>query len=461
MKQKVKIQTYHPLYLPKGIEREIPSDAGELSEHRKQSYDYKTLFYDIFFQSNRLVCIGPPFLNIGTPLAIRYKHKGKNIRAAWDRYPKKGAIRFTMIYIDISPKNAPLELEFIFKDFTTKITVSRPNTIPLSKVDLSLVTVQKDNPLIWIKDFCIWHTRAHGIKRIVLYDNGSSYFSDLSKYLTELNEEFELVLVHWPFPFGLLEAKNDSYQDWFRMGALNHFHSFFGENTTWVISLDIDEFVYCNSPLPLFLSLPKALGQPEWLLKQRRFPAPFFFRDQKDLDQIRFYHHQIRKKQYPPVYPKYICQPRLVKSMGIHTSQRSLKLIAKAIFQSHPYVSIRLIEYLLSVVFGKAFGKIRRAIGRLIKIGRKEQLNPRQKKMPWPDHFPDEKNISLVLYHFLGLYTGWRDPNHSNKIKKPKSHLQLYPAEELVLDKRIVDKAIEIGMVTEAEIPSMDESILT
>ena len=117
-------------------------------------------------------------------------------------------------------------------------------------------------------------------------------------------------------------------------------------------------------------------------------------------------------------------------------------------------------KYLLSVIFGKAFGKIRRVIGRLIKIGRRKQLNPKQKKIIWPDHFLDEKNISLLFYHFLGLYTDWRDPNDPEKARKSRDHLQLCSAEELVLDKRIVDTAIEIGMVTEAEIPSMDESIL-
>jgi len=346
MKQKIKLQTYYPnpVYLPEGIERKPPANVGELAEHEKKSFDSKTLFYDIFFQSNRLICIGPPFLNIAPLLAIKYKYKGKNTRAAWD---KSGTIRFTIIYIDIRPNNVPSELEFIFKNFTTKVTVIRPNTTPLlSKVDLSLVTMQKDSPLIWIKDFCIWHTRAAGVKRIVLYDNGSSYFSDLSKYLTELNGEFELVLVHWPFPYGFPGEKGDRTRCTAQMGALNHFRSFFGNNTTWVISLDIDEFVYCEGSLPLtkFLALPKALGRPEWLLKQRRCPTPFFASNQQHLDQIRFYHHQIRRKQYPTVYPKYVCQPRLVKSMGAHISRPSLKLIAKAIFQSNPYVSIRLIE---------------------------------------------------------------------------------------------------------------------
>jgi len=68
--------------------------------------------------------------------------------------------------------------------------------------------------------------------------------------------------------------------------------------------------------------------------------------------------------------------------------------------------------------------------------------------------------MSLLFYHFLGLYTGWRDPSNPNEARKAKRSLQLDSAEELVLDKRIIDKAIEIGMVTESEIPSVDESIL-
>jgi len=66
MKQKIKLQTYYPnpVYLPEGIERKPPANVGELNEHEKKSFDSKTLFYDVFPESDQLICIGPSFLNI-------------------------------------------------------------------------------------------------------------------------------------------------------------------------------------------------------------------------------------------------------------------------------------------------------------------------------------------------------------------------------------------------------------
>ena len=64
----------------------------------------------------------------------------------------------------------------------------RPCGCPTSIADISdpglscpltISTLQKDNPLIWIADWLKWHHREHGVGRAVLYDNGSSNRDEL------------------------------------------------------------------------------------------------------------------------------------------------------------------------------------------------------------------------------------------------------------------------------------------
>ena len=257
MKKKPIIKTYYPqsVLLPDGIERvvslEIQESIGRLLPKQEQAnYDSKTLFYDLFVQSNRLICIGPPFYNIGAPLAI--KHKGKNLSFKLIRSDEKWRgvevidIKLPSRWTQVSQ----LDLEFVFREFTIEVSCHCNKIIPLLQRDLGLTNLQKDNPLIWIKDWCRWHIRVHGVQRIVLYDNGSSYWPTLEKELVEIDEEVEIILVHWPYKHGPIPDILGKYR-YAKIGAFNHFHRLFGIRTSWCINLDVDEFLYFDSSLPL------------------------------------------------------------------------------------------------------------------------------------------------------------------------------------------------------------------
>ena len=41
------------------------------------------------------------------------------------------------------------------------------------------MTLQRNNPLPWILDWCRWHHRLHGASRVILYDNASDNRDDL------------------------------------------------------------------------------------------------------------------------------------------------------------------------------------------------------------------------------------------------------------------------------------------
>jgi len=432
------IRTYYPqsVFLPDGIERAVSLEEQELIGallpiEQQAYYDSKTLFYDLFVQFNRLICIGPPFYNIGKPLAI--KHKGKDLSFKLKRGHRwRGPEVIDIKIPSKESQKAQLDLEFVFKEFAIEVSCNCHKNISLTRRDLCLIAMQKDNPLIWLKDWCRWHIRVHGVERIVLYDNGSNYWSSLDRELSEIDEEVEIILVHWPCKHGPTTAILSEY-GYAHTGMFNHFRFFFGIQTTWLINLDIDEFLYFDSPLSLreYLQLSENLIRPYILLAHYLFPpgqAPVKKR-------VRFYHHRTRYKvsKYwnATNAPKYICQPNMVELILTHVCELT-KL------QEIRLLLMRIKEAAISKNWDMVF----------------KLLLSRTERLQWQK--VDGKG-KLFFCHFRDLYTGWRKGDHGKRevigpLEKVQPLSSLNPA-FLVEDRRVIDKAIETGMVTELEVP--------
>ena len=458
MKKKPVIRTYYPqaVFLPNGIERAVPLEQQEsigrlLPKQQQAHYDSKTLFYDLFVASNRLICIAPPFYNIGPPLAI--KHKGKNLSFKLVRGHRwKGPEVIDIKIPSQWAKASQLDLEFVFKQFTIEVSCQHHKDISLTQKDLCLTSLQKDNPLIWIKDWCRWHIRVHGVQRIVLYDNGSSYWPTLGKELVEIDEEVEIILVHWPYKHGPSLDTFHNYK-YTKLGTLNHFRLFFGIQTSWCINLDIDEFLYFDSPLSLkeYLESSKSLTRPCVYLAHYLFPSGQVPAEK----QARFYHHRIRyKSKYWNVgdNPKYICQPDKVKQMGTHYCvpkiARDILLLPDPLAVIRLWVSgvpTRLRSILLLLKKNVVISKIWNITFYPWLIREKKLQQQRA-----------DEGRKLSFCHFRDLYTGWHGDMHE-KNKDPNFMKRIQPLSSvnpafLIEDKRVIHKAIETGVVTELEI---------
>ena len=435
MKKKPIIRTYYPqsVLLPDGIERvvslEIQESIGRLLPKQEQAnYDSKTLFYDLFVQSNRLICIGPPFYNIGTPLAI--KHKGQNLRfklVIGHRWagPEVIEIKIPLRWTQASQ----LDLEFVFKEFTIEVSCHCDKIISLPQRNLCLTNLQKNNPLIWVKDWCRWHIRVHGVQRIVLYDNGSNYWWSLAEKLVGIDEEVEIILVHWPYKYGPIPGILRDYK-YAKVGALNHYRLFFGTQTLWCINLDIDEFLYLDSPLSLKKYLESNFMRAYIPLAHYLFPSG----QTPTKKQARFYYHRIRyKSKHWSVKdnPKYICRPKGVKQMLTHycVPKRA---------QDIPLLLMQIKEAAISKKWDMIFKLL------LSRTERKKQQTIDERENPFFCHFRD-------------LYTGWHEGWNEGKNKNFTFIKMIQPLSSvnpafLVEDKRVIDKAIETGVMTELEI---------
>ena len=218
-----------------GVERLDESDLAQ--------YDRDTIFYDVFlnYRNDRLVAIGPPLVNLEKilfPMQVYITAAGRKtwgpMRYAFKRFHNAVIYEFKL------PGPKP-----VLESITVKITFANGinaafdvQPADYKKTFLALTTLQKDNPIEWIRDWSQYHC-CHGVDRLILYDNGSNNFVELQQGLVDLPEDLEVILVPWNFKYGMVRSHKNKFC---RTAYFNHFHTRFGPST-WFVSLDIDEFL--------------------------------------------------------------------------------------------------------------------------------------------------------------------------------------------------------------------------
>ena len=196
----------------------IPADAAvertfcgyELSKEKQVLYDRRTVFCDVFVAPNRkeLVCVGPPFRNLGSPHTVRISGEDKRFVVEEPTWSLK---RVSVVRVDIDASDvgtspeAPVDLHVGFPELELDVTLTLGCPTPQAQVPLTLATMQKDNEPQWLQDWCTWHHRVHGVGRVILYDNGSEYGDEVYAELSRRLPSFELALVNWDFPYGPAE----------------------------------------------------------------------------------------------------------------------------------------------------------------------------------------------------------------------------------------------------------------
>ena len=91
--------------------------------------------------------------------------------------PRRVSILRVLGTSDVDSADNPdvdLQVDFPAHSGSTSRSVCPSGMPPRPHVALTLATVQKDNELQWLDDWCAWHHRVHGVGRFVIYDNGSA-----------------------------------------------------------------------------------------------------------------------------------------------------------------------------------------------------------------------------------------------------------------------------------------------
>ena len=182
----------------------------------------------------------------------------------------------------------PVELRFEWREFAQTVVV-QPNIWKDAAPAPTLWTKQKDNRLQVISDWCLYHHRVHGIRRIVIYNNKPDIEPELLKMAGELDEGLELVLVVWPYRFYVPEL-GTSPKHFKEYGLPNKkalvsmhsstqilcdFHSYWwlATKASCFLYFDVDEFVVNNTGVDLIPYCEKQLRRKKCIyVFQRRVP---------------------------------------------------------------------------------------------------------------------------------------------------------------------------------------------
>ena len=201
------------------------------------NFDARHVFHDVFLSpgGDRLVAIGPPLRNLASELLPL-----RASAAGWSgpgriRTGRRTAVTTWRLPPDLAGRDE-LSVRLELGSVLEREVVARRSR--LAPVEVQWVTLQKDNPTVWIVDWIRYHAGL-GVERFLIYDNGSADQAALAEALDGLEQPGEVVLVDWPYPYGPRSSRKNSFC---QPCQNRHAHLCFGQSR-WAGHFDVDEYL--------------------------------------------------------------------------------------------------------------------------------------------------------------------------------------------------------------------------
>ena len=386
----------HSVTLPVDIKLErVPDNLNDISQYEIDTqFDKRTIYYDIFYSSlkDKIYFIGPPLLNLRKCLFIKYIYLD-NMLVEYN-IVDLNCIHFVELNIPSDfNNNIDHSIDVHFNIFKHSMTLCI-NPDPISSY-LCLATLQKNNPVKWINEWCNWHHVVHHVNTIILYDNGCNKISEFIDRL-EIPEACNILIVKWNYIYGIKKT----LQTYAQIGALNHLRLKWGHCYKWIISLDVDEYLYLNN----CVSLTNYLH-----IKEHKFVTAINI-CQIIMPAVKLNSHVAQRSAYQYVFRyrintltkkvrrtyKYIYQPSHVLFNGVHSIgmyQRNMS----------PYPFTLKYDNILRILL-KIFNKY------LIHVIPFSMYMLRKMRIPHDGSIYYENVTKMCYYHYLGLNTEWKRP---------------------------------------------------
>jgi hypothetical protein len=230
-----------------GLRREPPRPVDDRQPGYEALFDYDTLFYDVFRSADgkRIVCLGPPLLNCEPVLA------GAIFRVdAIDRPLKANYIR---PWSHLQP-SCRLQLPVPETIAASNITIEGPGnavTVPVQPSGCGrfrdrrvVMTMIKDTPLRWVRDWARYHVEYQGADSVIVYDNASSIYrtDDIREALGAIGGAH--LVIRWAVPYGPNVGPRGVQDSFYcQPGALDHARRRYCASARGVLNCDVDEFL--------------------------------------------------------------------------------------------------------------------------------------------------------------------------------------------------------------------------
>jgi hypothetical protein len=241
-----------------GLSRQPPRALDDRPPSYERLFDFDTLFYDVFRgpDPQQVICLGPPLLNCEAALSSAvFRASGCGEALRWDYHPPKSHLqpgcRFRLSGPGIATANR-LAIEIAGREVEIPIRPSGVSRLAGRRV---IVTLSKDNPLDWIRDWARFNAKIHGADAVLLYDNGSATYgiAELREHLQGLDGVAQTVIVPWRFPYGPGTGRRNIQDSFYcQPGALDHARRRHCAAARAVLNSDIDELVVLASGGSIF-----------------------------------------------------------------------------------------------------------------------------------------------------------------------------------------------------------------
>lgn len=364
---------------------ESTTDGLPLSEADYREYDSRTVFYDVFLcdRDRKVIAVGPPPVNLEEEIS--------HLKVMWGRrylpHTRRRYLNLCVIEIVLGdglvPGVDPI-LQFCFLSFEITIRVPAP-AVAESATGIALLTLQKNNPIVWITDWCRWHHRLHGVTCIVLYDNGSSNSRELEEALADISKDLDVILVTWSFPYGPSRSGKNRFLS---IGCRNHYRLLFGPFHSWCLTLDIDEYLVVRGAPTLRQYLSDCDREAvSGIVFDLFFVPPYV--GQPEMSNRRAGLHSFRNRRPRGRYFKYIFKPAGIEYNRLHIA----------------YPRNRLFEILLP--FPGFYNRVLQLFyGSILK----RWARNRWLRLIYPRHASLRYSgvDRIFFYHFRGLNTNWK-----------------------------------------------------
>ncbi len=402
-------------------------DKSLLTEVDYREYDSRTIFYDVFRcdDHRKVVAIGPPPVNLRIELEnLRITCGGRTISHFKREYTKLCVLELTCDQAANVEKN--LSLRFSFPSFDVEVEVPPPPPpTPEEVPHLGLMTLQRNNPLPWILDWCRWHHRLHGVSRVILYDNASDNRDDLVAALARMDGAVDIVFVDWPFPYG----PRRSHRNFFcQTGAQNHYLLRFGSADAWCLNLDIDENLVFNGKKTFRQYLHDCEGNGGVAVLFDSFMVPPH-QGQPAMADRRVDSYWFRNRERRGRGLKFAFKPLHIEYVKQHVAYPKNRGFAKLI--GFP----RLYDKTLQSLYGSILRRL--SSKRIFRFFFSNQFALRY---PGPDE--------IFYYHFRGLNTNWLPERNTGE------EVESFDASRHVSDTRIGELYVRAGLNDDNGSPS-------
>lgn len=205
-----------------------------------ENFDWNNLWYDaIQLKEGSILLIGPPLYKT----ADFIKQKCSFISLEGVRLPFQ-IIEMDRACVTVLQATSPIDTVMLTPGFT-QIHINKQETSFDDKI--VLMTLQKNNPISWIKEWIIYHSVNHGINGVVIYDNGSDQYTASELETAIQIPNVTVKVVEWNVPYGPQGFDCNYYNVWdsdyAQSTMFEHAKRRYLTDAKLAINCDIDELI--------------------------------------------------------------------------------------------------------------------------------------------------------------------------------------------------------------------------